>query len=75
MIGTPLFTAPEILNGKGYAFAADYWSVGVTLYYIYYGEYPFGRESTDVLTVYQEIINKEVKEIDNYGNIKSRNYF
>ena len=60
VIGTPNFMAPEVINGKQYSYPCDYWSVGVTLYYIYYGEYPFGKESTDVLTVYQEIINKEV---------------
>ena len=60
MIGTPLFTAPEILNGKGYAFAVDYWSVGVVLYYLYYGQYPFGGNSKQPDAVYKEILNKKL---------------
>lgn len=30
--GTPMFIAPEILNGEPYTKAVDYWSLGVILY-------------------------------------------
>ncbi|KAG9151332.1 hypothetical protein Leryth_002854 [Lithospermum erythrorhizon] len=40
--GTPVFTAPECCLGLTYrGRAADTWAVGVTLYYMVFGNYPF----------------------------------
>jgi cGMP-dependent protein kinase len=58
IIGTPHFMAPEILQGKGYQLSCDFWSVGVTMYYIFYGNLPFGQNSTDVMDIYKEIMHK-----------------
>ena len=60
VIGTPTCMAPEVLLGKGYSFPVDYWSLGVCMYYIYYGYYPFGHKSSNVMTIYDQIINKEL---------------
>lgn len=32
MIGTPIYTAPEVLRGERYTFAADIYSFGLTMY-------------------------------------------
>ena len=53
--------APEILKGKKYSFSCDYWSVGVLVYFLFYGEYPFGNNTTQPVDIYKEIINKEVE--------------
>ena len=49
IIGTPNYIPPEILLGKGYSFGCDYWSIGVTIYYIYYGILPFGNNTYEII--------------------------
>jgi serine/threonine protein kinase len=61
LIGTPYFMAPEILKGKKYSYSCDYWSVGVLIYYLFYGEYPFGNNTSQPVDIYKEIINKEIE--------------
>jgi len=58
--GTPHYMAPEVLMGKGYSFAADYWSVGIITHEIYYNYYPFGNDALDPMEVYREVLKKEV---------------
>ena len=55
IIGTPNFIPPEILLGKGYSFSCDYWSIGVCIYYIYYGILPFGNNSNEIIDTYKDI--------------------
>jgi calcium-dependent protein kinase len=38
--GTPYFISPDVLNGK-YGKECDIWSLGVVLYMILTGKYPF----------------------------------
>jgi len=47
--GTPGYVAPEILNGKGYGMAIDYWSIGVIIYVLLCGFPPFYEESNEKL--------------------------
>ena len=61
LIGTPYFMAPEVLKGRKYSYSCDYWSVGVLIYYLFYGEYPFGNNITQPDTIYKEIINKTIE--------------
>ena len=73
LIGTPFFIAPEVLKGKGYTYSCDYWSAGVLIYYLYYGEYPFGNATTQPDTIYKEIINKKLDFNDN-NTFKKNNH-
>lgn len=34
--GTPGYVAPEIIEGRGYTEAIDYWSIGVILYIMFF---------------------------------------
>jgi serine/threonine protein kinase/CRP-like cAMP-binding protein len=65
LIGTPFYIAPEILNGKGYSYSCDYWSVGIILYYLFYGEFPFGKSALKIDSVYKEILNKNIDYYEN----------
>ncbi len=58
IIGTPHYIAPEILIGKGYSLTTDYWSIGICMYEIFYGIYPFGNTANDIMDVYKEIVHK-----------------
>lgn len=44
IIGTPHYMAPEIMQSKGYTFAADLWSVGICAYEFLCGGVPFAED-------------------------------
>ena len=59
VIGTPHYIAPEILQGKGYSLSCDFWSVGICMYEIFYGTYPFGNYANEVIEIYKEVLHKD----------------
>ncbi|GJT04115.1 CBL-interacting serine/threonine-protein kinase 7-like protein [Tanacetum coccineum] len=57
--GTPAFTAPEIVRGKGYDGAkADAWSCGVILYNLLAGSLPF--DDSNLANMYRKIHDREI---------------
>lgn len=42
IVGTPHYMAPEVLQGKGYSYSSDIWSIGVLMYELLYAKFPFG---------------------------------
>jgi cGMP-dependent protein kinase len=72
IIGTPHYIAPEILQGKGYSLSCDFWSLGICMYEIFYGFYPFGNSANDVIDIYKEILKKSLsfpKDSNKYGKV------
>ncbi|CAA7030961.1 unnamed protein product [Microthlaspi erraticum] len=57
--GTPVFTAPECCVGISYSGrAADTWAVGVTLYYMILGQYPFLGDTLQ--DTYDKIVHNQL---------------
>lgn len=61
IIGTPHYMSPEVLNGKGYSFSCDYWSIGICAFELFYKKYPFGNESHDIMEIYNDILYSQLK--------------
>ena len=61
-IGTTLYMAPEIFEGKEYNYKCDLWSIGIIIYKLYFGKSPFPG-----LT--EEALKKNINEYDK-GNTK-----
>lgn len=45
--GTPHYVSPEMLLGKEHSETMDYWGLGVLIYEMLHGYYPFGRNETN----------------------------
>ncbi|NP_001038554.2 serine/threonine-protein kinase 33 [Danio rerio] len=48
--GTPIYMAPEVVNGHQYSQQCDLWSIGVIMYMLLCGEPPFGSSSKERLS-------------------------
>ena len=74
IIGTPHYIAPEILQGKGYSLSCDFWSLGICMYEIFYGIYPFGNTANEVIDIYKEVLKKNLcfpSESSKYAHVNA----
>jgi serine/threonine protein kinase len=55
--GSPAYAAPEIILGKLYTRMADIWSVGILLYVMVVGRFPF--EDSNIQRTFKKIVESE----------------
>ena len=51
-VGTPWYTAPEVINGEEYSFGCDIWSTACTLYELITGKPPYA-DANPMVAVYK----------------------
>ncbi|EGR32104.1 protein kinase domain protein [Ichthyophthirius multifiliis] len=61
IIGTPHYMAPEIIQGKGYSYSVDLWSLGVCLYEFMCGGLPYAEDADDPYEIYEQIMKQPLK--------------
>ena len=71
IIGSPQYMAPEIIEGLGYTFTSDLYSIGVCFYEFISGFLPFGEDLEDPFEIYQEIINCKTLKFPQYVKDRS----
>ena len=65
IVGTMLYMAPEILKNEEYDYKVDLWSLGVMIYRLYFGKFPFlGGTEAAFLHIYEENLIKFKKTGD-----------
>lgn len=71
-VGTPLFIAPEIIQGRGYDKSVDLWAIGVCLYRFITGKHPFTSSSNDPKEIYEKIIKQPLTIPENVDSASKR---
>ena len=59
-MGTITYAPPEMYSNKTYSYSIDVWSMGVVLYYLYYGVMPFSKEKSTPYDVIENIRTKKL---------------
>lgn len=62
-VGTSRYNAPELLNGEGYNESVDVWGIGVILFLLLTGKYPF--DGSERKTIFRRIRKKRI-DYDKY---------
>jgi len=56
LTGTPEYTAPEVISGRGYTCTVDWWALGVIMHEFLVGPLPFAKDTEDCKEVFTQII-------------------
>ena len=65
-VGTLSYMAPEILKGEEYNYKCDLWSIGIIIYKLYFGKFPYSGLTEEALkSQIENLGNKILKKTDN----------
>ena len=65
-VGTLPYMAPEIIKGEEYNYKCDLWSIGIIIYKLYFGKFPYnGMNELAVGNKIENLGNKILKKTDN----------
>ncbi|KAL5729115.1 cGMP-dependent protein kinase [Ranunculus cassubicifolius] len=60
--------APEIIQGKGHSYAADWWALGVLIYFMLQAEMPFGSWRESELDTFAKIAKGQLTFPQNFSH-------
>lgn len=66
--GTPFYVAPEVFEGHYNGFKSDVWSVGVLLYRLICGKFPFGEESLEIVDLFLSVKNENFTVSEDFSD-------
>jgi tRNA A-37 threonylcarbamoyl transferase component Bud32 len=66
-VGTPLYMSPEVIQGSGYDWKSDVWSVGCVLYELAMLRSPFRSDGSNIYGIFKKIKNCEYDPVDAYS--------
>jgi len=70
-VGSPIFTAPEIIRFQGHDKGSDYWAWAVLCYRLVTGKYPFYEKGMEELDLYKRICKGTI-ELDGQMSVDFR---
>jgi len=44
-----------MIDGKGYSYEVDYWALGVIIFRLVYGKFPFANQNKDPFDIFKHI--------------------
>lgn len=68
--GTPEYLAPEIILGKGYTKAVDWWSLGLLIYEMLSGRHPFKSSRSSKKSkaqIFKEITENQIEMLPGFS--------
>merc|ERR1719261_163978 len=67
-VGTPLYMSPEVLDGRGYEWKSDVWSLGCLLYELATLRSPFKSQSDkdNLYTLFKKISSGQFAELPSH---------
>eukprot|EP01065_Artemidia_motanka_P011371 TRINITY_DN16108_c0_g1_i1.p1 TRINITY_DN16108_c0_g1~~TRINITY_DN16108_c0_g1_i1.p1 ORF type:complete len:387 (+),score=56.42 TRINITY_DN16108_c0_g1_i1:222-1382(+) len=71
-VGTLSYAAPEVLSGKYNAFKADLWSIGVVIFVMLTGKFPFGSKGYTEAQIQADIRRAKINKFPAHVSSEAR---